>query len=108
MIRRVGLGLALAAAVILLDQLTKTWLMELIFVQPRQIEVTGFFNLTPVWNRGMTFGLLSQDHPLAPWAFSAVALLVVGFLLSWLAQATDRLLRWAIPMVVGGAVGNVI
>jgi signal peptidase II len=107
-LKRVGLGLALAALVVALDQLAKAWLMDLIFLPGRAIEVTGFFNLTPVWNRGMTFGLLSQDHPLAPWAFSLLALVVVGFLVSWLAQSRESILAFAIPLVIGGAVGNVI
>ena len=107
-LRRLAIGLGLALAVIILDQLVKGWMMGLVFLPQRHIEITSFFNLTPVWNRGVTFGLLSQDHPLAPWAFSALALLVVGFLIAWLARAEDRLLRLAIPLVIGGAVGNVI
>ena len=108
MTRRLALGLALAALVILLDQLTKTWILDALFEPARQIEVTSFLNLTPVWNRGVTFGLLSQENRLAPWAFSALALVVVGFLCSWLARSTDRLLVAAIPLVIGGAIGNVI
>ncbi len=106
--QRLAAGLGLALAVVIVDQGVKAWLMELIFLLPRQIEITPFFNLTPVWNRGVTFGLLSQDNPLAPWVFSALALVVVGYLLSWLARTRDRLLRIAIPLVIGGAIGNVI
>jgi signal peptidase II len=106
--RRILLGIALALLTVVLDQLSKAWMLEHIFQPPRPIEIAPFFNLTPVWNRGMTFGLLSQGQPLAPWVFSAVALVVVGFLLAWLAQAEHPLLRLAIPLVIGGAVGNVI
>ncbi|MBI1774341.1 MAG: signal peptidase II [Proteobacteria bacterium] len=103
-----AIGLALALAVVGLDQLVKSWLLGLIFFPPQQIVVTAFFNLTPVWNRGVTFGLLSQGHPAGPWAFSALALVVVGVLLVWLVRARDWLLILAIPLVIGGAIGNVI
>jgi signal peptidase II len=106
--RRVARGILLALAVVVLDQLAKAWMLALIFEPGRPLAIAPFFNLTPVWNRGMTFGLLSQGHPLAPWMFSALALVVVGFLIAWLARAQHPLLALAIPLVIGGAVGNVI
>ena len=49
MSRPLARGLAMAALVVVLDQLTKWWILEKIMVPPRIIEVTSFFNLVLTW-----------------------------------------------------------
>ena len=102
------LGLAVAAAVLVLDQVTKWVILDLVMDPPRVIEVTGFFNLVMVWNRGVSFGLLSNDSALGPWLLSAAALAISTGLAIWLYRATNGLLAVALGLVIGGAIGNVI
>ncbi|WP_439578075.1 signal peptidase II [Elioraea sp.] len=103
------LGLALAAVVLILDQATKWWILEVVRLpELGQIVVTPFMNLTMVWNRGVTFGLLAGDAWWHPWALAAIALAVVAALTVWLARAPDRWTALAIGLVLGGAIGNVI
>jgi lipoprotein signal peptidase len=66
------------------------------------------FDLTMVWNRGVTFGMLAGDSAWTQLALGALALLIAGFLLRWMAKAENRLTALALGAVVGGAVGNVI
>jgi signal peptidase II len=70
------------------------------------IEITSFFNLTMVWNHGVSFGMFSSHQQ--PLLLSAVAALIVIVLLIWLAKSHDRYLTWGIGLIVGGAIGNII
>ncbi len=106
---RSALGpLALALGVIIVDQLVKAWIAELILNPPRRIDLTGFFSLTPVWNRGVSFGLFATDAWVGAWILSGIALLVSAGLTVWLLRVTRVLPRLALGLVIGGAVGNVI
>jgi signal peptidase II len=98
-------GLAIAGAVVVLDQLTKwailTWL-------DRSIALTPFFNLVVVWNRGVSFGMFDSAGRLGPWVLSGLALAVVVLLLGWLRRADHPITATGLGLVVGGALGNVI
>lgn len=100
-------GLILAAVVIVLDQLSKWAIMELMR-PPRVIGITPFFNLVVGWNRGVSFGLFNNDSPLNAWVLVIVALVIVVVLMIWLSK-TDRLpVVVGLGLVIGGAIGNVI
>ena len=75
---------------------------------PRIIEVTGFFNLVLVWNRGVSFGLLNSQSDWMPILLIGIALAISVFLVLWLRRVEHRLLAVAIGLVLGGAIGNVI
>jgi lipoprotein signal peptidase len=105
--RRLGLGLALL--VLLVDQASKWWVLEVVELDRLgQLRVTGFMNLTMVWNRGVTFGLLTSDLWWKPLLLSGGALVVAALLLRWLARAETARVAWGLGLVLGGAVGNVI
>ncbi len=106
-------GLALAALVIVLDQLSKLWLMGWFGVtgpqdRVRAVPVTGFFDLVAVWNKGVSFSLFSNHDGSGAWILSLVALVITGFMLVWLWRAKGGLLILGLGMVIGGALGNVI
>lgn len=106
---RLRLGLLLAAAVLLLDQLSKWWVLEVVELERLgQIRVMPFMNLTMVWNRGVTFGLLGSDLWWKPLLLGGVAILIALALLRWLARAESARVAWGLGLVLGGAVGNVI
>ncbi|TQF79763.1 signal peptidase II [Elioraea sp. Yellowstone] len=103
------LGLAVAAAILLLDQASKWWILEVVRLpEIGRIALTPFLNLTMVWNRGVTFGLLAGEAWWHAWALAAIALAVAGALTVWLARAPDRWTAVALGLVLGGAIGNVI
>ena len=112
-------GLGIAALSVVLDQLSKwgmlSGLFGLPFWAPDQkfawapgVEVTSFFNLVTVWNRGVSFGLFSNDSQMGPWLLSAMALAISIALVIWLRKAETRWLATALGLVIGGAIGNVI
>lgn len=106
--RRLGIGLMISAIVFVADLVTKQWMLGLLFETPRRIEVTSFFNLVPVWNRGVSFGLLASDSPWTPYLLAGMALAISGALTIWLARAERPLTRLALALVIGGAVGNFV
>ena len=107
------LGLILAAAILAADQASKHYMLFVLHLpivgHIPLVEVGPFgFDLTMVWNRGVTFGLLSGDAAWTQFALGAVALVIAGVLLRWMARAENRATALALGAVVGGAVGNVI
>jgi signal peptidase II len=74
----------------------------------RKIEISGIFDLTMVWNYGVSFGMLKASDGLARWALIALSLGIAGFFVWWMRTATRPLTGWALGLVVGGALGNVI
>src|SRR5688572_12887856 len=86
--RRAGMSRALpwfaaSAAIVIADQLSK-WLVLARFAPGERIELTGFFNLVLVFNRGAAFSFLADapgwQTPLLV-AFALVAALIVSVLL---------------------------
>lgn len=110
-------GVPLIAAIILLDQLAKSWVLGASALNAmnclpntalcRKIELSGIFDLTMTWNRGVSFGAL-QAEGAARWGlFVMIGAIAVGFTI-WLFRAERWLTALALAMVVGGAVGNLI
>lgn len=102
------IGIAIATAMLVADQLSKWLILSEVLVPPDHlvVEVLPFFNLALVWNYGISFGIFAaQRQPFMLVAMSSVILLV---LLVWLYRNNSRLVAWALGLVIGGAVGNVI
>jgi signal peptidase II len=102
------LGLLIAVPIVILDQLSKWWVLADLMNPPAVIEVTRFFNFVLVWNRGVSFGLFDSDSHWGPILLSSLAVVISVVLFIWLTRAGSRLSAVAIGMVLGGAVGNVI
>ncbi len=102
------LGLAVAAVIIIADQISKWWIVFDVMNPPRIIPVFPSFNLVMGWNRGVSFGMFDSQSPLNQWLLIALALAIVMYLLVWLKRADGRRIRIAIGLIIGGALGNVI
>jgi len=97
-----------AIVVIILDQMTKWWILTSVMTPPQRIPVTGIFDLVLVYNRGVSFGLLGGAPSWATAALIVFALLLSMALCIWMWRADSLLLGTALGFVVGGALGNVI
>ncbi|HYH38666.1 MAG TPA: signal peptidase II [Azospirillum sp.] len=105
---RFGFGIAVAVLVVVLDQISKWWVLEHVMRPPRVVEVTPFFNLVMAWNQGVSFGMFSHEAAIMPYVLSGVALVIVAVLVAWLRGAERTLVALAIGLIIGGAIGNVI
>jgi signal peptidase II len=101
-------GLSAGAIVVFLDQLSKWLIRDVVLDTARYIEVTNFFNIVEVWNRGVSFGLFASDSPWTPHLLSALAIAISIVLIVWLRKAETTFQALALGIVIGGAVGNVI
>jgi signal peptidase II len=97
-----------AALAFALDQATKWWVLTYLMDPPRVLPVTPFFNLVLGWNRGVSFGLLSADHPATPWLLSFLALAVVAGLVIWATRDRRPGMGASVGFIAGGAMGNVV
>ena len=102
---RLAGGVAIAA-VLLVDQLSKVWLVDLLH-RSGPIRLTGFFNLVMAWNTGISFGQLRLGVD-GRWLLIALALAIVAGLAVWLWRVETRRLALALGAVIGGALGNVL
>lgn len=102
------LTLLLAAAVLVLDQLSKWVMVEMVLDDRRTIAVLPFFNLSLAYNRGVSFSLFRSESDWGPYLLSALAIAVCIALFFWARRTETRMLAIAIGAVIGGAIGNVI
>lgn len=103
------LGLVAALAVFTADQASKYWVLHILRL-PRRIDVPVLPHLdfTMVWNRGVTFGLLTGAGGWGAAILAGVALAIIGALGVWLRRTQRVLNALAIGAVAGGALGNVL
>jgi signal peptidase II len=100
---------ALAAAIVVVDQITK-WAVLGYFASrfPRE-EITAFFNLVLVFNKGAAFSMFADaagwQTPLLA-AFALLASGIVSYLI--LRNPQKRLLCLGLALILGGAIGNLI
>lgn len=105
----VGLGVIVGLVVLAADQISKWWVLNVLNLpELRQVVLLPVLNLTMVWNRGVTFGLLNGFAAWSSVALAVVALCVVAALGAWLWRAESRLSAIAIGAIAGGAIGNVL
>ena len=103
-----ALWLALAALVVLLDQLSK-WLILGAYQLGDATRITGFFNIVRAHNTGAAFSFLAGGSGWQRGFFVALALAASGFIVWLLRQhAGQKLFSFSLAMILGGAVGNVI
>ncbi|MFC5461577.1 signal peptidase II [Massilia niabensis] len=100
--------LGIAFIIILVDQLTKITVNKL-FTYGETRPVTDFFNLVLVYNPGAAFSFLGDQGGWQRWFFTAIGVVAIGFMLYMLKRHPgQRLFCWALALILGGAVGNVI
>jgi signal peptidase II len=107
--RQGWMALVLAALVIVADQASKYWILSVLRLEEGQsIEIMGPLHLTGVWNRGVSFGLLTAEHGLTRWAFVAFSVIVALVLGNWVRKSERPLFATALGFLMGGAIGNAI
>jgi len=98
----------LAAAVVVLDQLTK-WTIATTFSRGEVLAITNWFNLLLTYNEGAAFSFLAGAGGWQRWALSGLAIVLSAVLVVWIARVASRWVE-ALPLalILGGALGNVI
>jgi len=109
MIQRPYIGLYVTAVIGLVDQITKWFVLDGMGDVHKTVPVTSFLNIVLVWNKGITFGVLSQSsQEIIPYILVAVAVVILGLLGRWLIRTTSAAVAIALGGIMGGAIGNVV
>lgn len=102
--------LALSAVVIVLDQLSKAWVLSSLPEYTTVPVIEGVWNWYRTYNTGAAFSFLSDAGGWQKYFFVVLAAAISGLLGYWLWRTPRGEWKTAMPyaLVIGGAVGNVI
>tara|TARA_B100000029_G_C17440267_1_gene911220 strand:- start:594 stop:1064 length:471 start_codon:yes stop_codon:yes gene_type:complete len=104
----IRLGVPVIGLVLILDQLSKLIAYDALWNPLRRVELLSFLDLVPVENSGISFGLFQGDDKTGVWLITGVALAVSAGLGIWLIRVDRRWPTFALSLIIGGALGNVI
>ena len=108
---RLRLELWVPVVILALDQATKALVRQALPLHESVTIVPGFLDFTHIRNTGAAFGFMdTTDLPYKTLLLSAVAvasLVGVGFYAAGLPRE-QRLARWGLALILGGAAGNLI
>jgi signal peptidase II len=122
----------LVVGLALIDQISKWWVIER-YYKPRvfesieasqpffpwltrlgqdqfpatHLEMTSFFNMVMVWNKGVSFGMFASGHDYMPFILSGAALALCAVLIVWMVRAKHWTTLIPLAMIVAGAIANV-
>ena len=101
-------SLAIATLVLLLDQLSKWSALSNLKLGILE-EVLPFMNWLLLFNPGAAFSFLAQSSGWQRWFFTILGLAASLYIL-WLLRKnqSDKMLSWALSLILGGALGNVL
>ncbi|HZW12240.1 MAG TPA: signal peptidase II [Noviherbaspirillum sp.] len=100
--------LGIATIIVLIDQITKVTITRL-FTYGESLPITSFFNLVLAHNKGAAFSFLATQGGWQRYFFTGIAVAAVIFIIYLLKKyAGQRLFCWALALILGGAIGNLI
>ena len=97
---------AIAAAIVAADRVTKLMVLEA-FATRERLQVTGFFNLVLVFNKGAAFSFLAGASGWQTPVFATISTVVSVIIAVLIVRHSgNRLLCAALALMLGGALGN--
>jgi signal peptidase II len=100
-------GAIAAITTLLLDQVSKFWLLRVFDIAHRgTVRLTPFFDLVLAWNQGISFGWFQNDGPTAQVVLIAIKVVAVVVLAIWMARSRTPIATVALGLIIGGAIGN--
>ncbi|MFK8032533.1 MAG: signal peptidase II [Hyphomicrobiales bacterium] len=95
--------------ILVADQLTKLWILfGLSMREGDRLEITPFFDLLMVWNRGISYGLFQQSDGIGRWLLVVVGLIACAVVWIWANRSQSRWLVIGASFIIGGGIGNTI
>lgn len=103
------IGLVAALATLALDQASKLYLL-FVYGLPAHypVSLTSWFDLTVVWNRGISYGLFQQETVLGRWLLTGFQIVAALALAVWMVRTYGKMTALGLGLIVGGAIGNAI
>lgn len=108
MTQRISLPFLVAFSIVVLDQITKAWVLYDLMNPPTVIELLPFLDIVLTWNKGIGFGFLKAGSLWEMVFLVFLALVICTGLGLWIWRTRDKFLVICLSMIIGGAIGNVI
>ena len=90
--------------ILLLDQVSKRIVVENIEIFANNLEISKYFNLVYVENRGVSFGMFSEHDK--SFYFGILSMLVSAYIIYLLVKSIDLIESIGLSLILGGAIGN--
>lgn len=121
-------GVLAALNILVIDQVSKWYVLQRLFVDVARekldfaawlltpqdrvvhvaIRIAEFFNISLVWNTGVSFGMMQSQKTVAMLMLSGIALFaIIGFCI-WAWREPRRMVVMPSALIVGGAAGNLL
>ena len=100
-----------AISIVVIDQMTKLWIMAEFVLYEVKTVIPGFFNLVHIRNKGMAFGLFNKpDNSIPFYIITGISIILVIILTYWfLSEKPDSpAIKIGGGFILGGAAGNLI
>ncbi len=111
-------GLACAIGGLLVDQLSKYYMVEHVFrpegvtetpfMSPVVIDILPVFQFRLAWNYGISFSLFSSGEAVTVALLLLMTIAITSVLTVWMWRTPRVLLQIGLGLIVGGALGNII
>jgi signal peptidase II len=105
---------SLAIFTLILDQITKYLaflyvgnVIQESYGTDHVIRVTSFFNISKVWNSGVSFGMFNGLYA-GQIILSIITIIIVAIVIKWSIKVTKTHIMIAIGFILGGAFGNLM
>ncbi len=105
--RRLAGIVLVALLALVVDQVTKWLILNVVMQPPRTIPLAPFFNLVLGLNTGVSFGIFRETLGEQPMMVVLLTGAIVAALLISAWRAENRLERHGLSLVAGGALGNI-
>ena len=92
---------------ILLDQLSKYIAFIVLFKEKQVLIINHYLNFRPVWNDGISFGMLQGHGNFGRFIFIIIALMISLWIILY-SKKLNTIGFIGYNMIAGGAIGNVI
>jgi len=109
--KRIFLALLIVSGILILDQITKSLIVQTVELHQRIPVLPSFFDLTHLRNTGAAFSILAQSPPAfrQPFFFIATGVAIIALVFFLLrVKGESVLLVVATASILGGAIGNLI
>jgi len=102
------LWIIVIAAVVVFDQVTKLFVVELLDKTQSLDVIPGILRFTYTENTGMAFGMLGEKNQ--RWVFMVVSTIAIIAMIiyMWRAKLKSRFANMALCLIIGGGIGNMI
>jgi signal peptidase II len=100
-------GLIAAAVVLLADQASKWWILNVLDLARRgAVHVAPLVDFVLAWNTGISYGWFQNEGAAGQAILLAIKAVAVVALAIWMARSHTLLASIALGLIIGGAIGN--